>query len=289
MEPVIKVHVHGPAGTIILNRPEKRNALSRELIAELKQALSDLHQERRVRAVIVTGAGSAFCAGMDLSEMAATSKLDDPQTQWHQDALDYLELIQDMLLFPKPLIAAVVGPALAGGAGLALACDIVVAGESAKFGLPEPRRGLVAGIVAPLLAFRVGAGRAGYLLLTAATITATEAQACGLAHEIIADDKVWARARKSPNRAPPSAPSRCSSPSDCSTKRSASGWAPSSRSAPRPALRPGPPKRRPRASPPFWKSASRSGSDALPLPAPSLFQGEGFAHGPLSLSGRGLG
>ena len=206
MEPVIKVHVHGPAGTIILNRPAKRNALSRELIAELKQALSDLHQERRVRAVIVTGAGSAFCAGMDLAEMAATSQLEDPLSQWHQDALDYLELVQDMLLFPKPLVAAVVGPALAGGAGLALACDIVVAGESAKFGLPEPRRGLVAGVVAPLLAFRVGAGRAGYLLLTAETITATEAQACGLAHEIIADDKVWARAAQIAESCAASAP-----------------------------------------------------------------------------------
>ncbi len=130
MQPLIKTHVHGPAGTIILNRPEKRNALSRALIAELQQALADMHQERRVRTVILTGAGNAFCAGMDLAEMAATSQSADPLPQWHQDALDYLDLVQNMLLFPKPLVAAVVGPALAGGCGLALACDIVVAGES---------------------------------------------------------------------------------------------------------------------------------------------------------------
>jgi enoyl-CoA hydratase/carnithine racemase len=152
-----------------------------------------MHQERRVRAVILTGAGSAFSAGMDLAEMSATSQMEDPQPQWHQDALGYLELLQTMLLFPKPLIAAVTGPALAGGAGLVLACDIVVAGESSQFGLPEPRRGLVAGIVAPLLAFRIGAGRAGYLLLSAKIIGAAEALSYGLAHEVIADDKVWAR------------------------------------------------------------------------------------------------
>src|SRR4051794_36328473 len=154
----VKVHVHEHSGTIILNRPEKRNALSRALIADISQALSDLHQEKRVRAVILTGAGSAFCAGMDLAEMLATSKEENAQDQWRSDALIYRDLVEQMLLFPKPLIAAVNGPALAGGAGLMLACDIVVAAESATFGLPEPLRGLVAGIVSPLLAFRINGG-----------------------------------------------------------------------------------------------------------------------------------
>jgi methylglutaconyl-CoA hydratase len=194
MEPLIKTHVHGAAGTIILNRPAKRNALSRALIAELQQALDDMHQERRVRAVVLTAAGSAFSAGMDLAEMRETSQSDNPQARWHEDALLYHDLLVSMLQFPKPLIAAVAGPALAGGAGLVLACDIVVAGESAAFGLPEPRRGLVAGIVAPLLAFRIGAGRAGYLLLTAQTIAVAAAERYGLVHEIVPDDKVWARA-----------------------------------------------------------------------------------------------
>ena len=206
MQPLIKTHVHGAAGTIILNRPEKRNALSRALLAELQLALSDMHQERRVRAVVLTGAGSAFSAGMDLAEMAATSQLADPQAQWHQDAVDFLDLIRSMLDFPKPLVAAVAGLALAGGAGLALACDMVVAGESARFGLPEPRRGLVAGIVAPLLSFRIGAGRAGYLLLSAKTIGAAEALSYGLAHEVIEDDKVWARAAQIAEECAASAP-----------------------------------------------------------------------------------
>ena len=194
MEPLIKTHVHGVAGTIILNRPDKRNALSRALLAELAQALDDMHQERRVRAVVLTGAGTAFSAGMDLAEMAATSQLDNPHAQWEEDATVYRDLIESMLRFPKPLIAAVGGPAMAGGCGLVLACDLVIAGGSARFGLPEPRRGLVAGIVAPLLAFRIGCGRAGYLLLSAKTIDVAEAHRYGLVHQIVADDLVWASA-----------------------------------------------------------------------------------------------
>jgi methylglutaconyl-CoA hydratase len=192
--PLVKIHVHEHVGTLILNRPEKRNALSRSLLAELAQGLSDLGQERRVQAVILTGAGSAFCAGMDLDEMLATSQLADAQSRWHDDAIVYRDLLESMLHFPKPLIAAVNGPAVAGGAGLTLACDIVVASNAATFGLPEPRRGIVAGMVAPLLAFRIGAGRAAYLLLASHMISAARAESFGLFHELVAADLVWARA-----------------------------------------------------------------------------------------------
>ncbi|HEX4130836.1 MAG TPA: enoyl-CoA hydratase/isomerase family protein [Pirellulales bacterium] len=194
--PLLKVHIHEHTGTIILSRPEKRNALSRALLAELDQALGDLHLERRVRAVVLTGAGPAFCAGMDLAEMLATSKEPDAQEQWRNDALVYHDLMLTMLRFPKPLIAAVNGPALAGGAGLMLACDIVVASQGAKFGLPEPLRGITAGIVAPLLQFRIGGGQAGRLLMTAVTIDAAEALRIGAFHEIVADDHLWPRAHE---------------------------------------------------------------------------------------------
>jgi len=194
MSPLVKIHIHESTATLILNRPEKRNALSRALLAELGQALEDLRIERRVRAVILTGSGPAFCAGMDLAEMLETSKAADAAQRWHGDAVIYRDLLEAMLRFPKPLIAAVNGPALAGGAGFVLACDIVVAAEEATFGLPEPRRGLVAGMVAPLLAFRVGAGRAGYLLLSATTIGAADANAMGLFHEVVPADHLWPRA-----------------------------------------------------------------------------------------------
>ena len=196
MQPLVKVQVHDHTGTVTLNRPEKRNALSRELLRELHQALEDLHQERKVRGVILTGAGSAFSAGMDLAEMQSAAEQDDRHEQWRADTVLYHDLIELMLRFPKPLIAAVNGPAVAGGAGLVMACDLVVGSPTASFGFPEPRRGIVAGLVAPLLAFRLGASRAAYLLLTARVFSAEELKEYGLYHELVADDKVWARSRE---------------------------------------------------------------------------------------------
>ncbi len=128
--------------------------------------------------------------------MSATREASDALTQWHADAVAYRDLLETMLRFPKPLIAAVQGPALAGGAGLMLACDMVVATAAAKFGLPEPKRGLVAGIITPLLTFRIGAGKSAMLLLTAQTIDAAEAYRIGLFHEIAVDHQLWPRAQE---------------------------------------------------------------------------------------------
>lgn len=203
---LVELKKHVPSGTIILNRREKRNALTRESMVELRQAFEDFRQERKVRAVILTGAGEAFCAGMDLEEMLATSKQPDAQSHWYNDAVQYKELLEAMLRFPKPIIAAVNGPAVAGGAGLVLASDIVVAGEGASFGFPEPRRGLVAGLVSPLLTFRIGAGYAANLLLSARTIGAAEALRVQLFHELVQDDLVWARAHALAEECAKSAP-----------------------------------------------------------------------------------
>jgi methylglutaconyl-CoA hydratase len=202
----VTVKKNVPSGTIVLNRPEKRNALSRQMLTDLAQALDDLHQERKVRAVILTGAGTAFCAGMDLAEMQATNQQPNALAQWHDDAVQYRELLDKLLQFPKPIIAAVNGPVMAGGAGLLLASDIVIAAPEAKFGLPEPRRGIVAGMVAPLLAFKIGGSHAANLLLTSRTIEATEAQRMGLYHEIVSGDLVWARAQEIAGEIAQSAP-----------------------------------------------------------------------------------
>jgi methylglutaconyl-CoA hydratase len=190
----IRINVHENVGTIIIDRPERRNALSRDVLRALVEAFGDLHLERRVRAVIVTGAGSTFCAGMDLTEMRATKESDDPSAQWHEDSVLYLDLIETMLRFPKPIIAAVNGPAVAGGAGLVLASDIVVAADTAQFGFPEARRGIVAGLVAPLLVFRIGGGHAAHLLLRANLIDAHEAFRLGAFHELVAAEQTWIRA-----------------------------------------------------------------------------------------------
>ncbi|MCA9267586.1 MAG: enoyl-CoA hydratase/isomerase family protein [Planctomycetales bacterium] len=192
--PLLKVQVHAPAGTIVLNRPGKRNALSREMLAQLSEALDDLHQTRKARAVILTGAGDAFCAGADLAEMHDTQERDDVLAMWHADVVQFRDVLEKMLRFPKPIIAAVNGPALAGGAALVLAADIALACPSAAFGLPEARRGLVAGVAAPLLHFRLGAAHSADLLLTARTIDAAEGLRRGLFQEIVADEQLWARA-----------------------------------------------------------------------------------------------
>lgn len=189
----IEVKVHESAGTIVLNHPEKRNALSRKMMEELGQALEDLHLEKRVRAVILTGAGSAFCAGMDLDEMRETAEMQNAEAQWGQDAEDYRDLMLTMLRFPKPIIAAVNGPAVAGGMGLLLAADIVIGCPDARVGLPEPRRGIVAGLVAPLLVFRIGGGQAARMLLTSELFEAEEAYRIGLIHQMAPTDKIWAQ------------------------------------------------------------------------------------------------
>ncbi len=194
--PLVKIHVHDHTGTIILNRPDRRNALTREMISQLMQALEDLRCERRVRAIVLSASGPAFCAGMDLNEMQTTAAAPNAKQLWHNDAVAYRDLVEAMLRLPKPIIAAVGGPAVAGGAGLVLASDIVLASPEAKFGLPEPKRGIVAGLISPLLTFRLGAGRAAYLLLTSRLIAADEAFRIGVYHELMAGEKLWPRANQ---------------------------------------------------------------------------------------------
>lgn len=206
MSIVIKKNL--PSATIILSRPDKRNALTRQMLMDLLQALDDLHQERKVRAVILTGGGTAFCAGMDLAEMQETAKQPQREAweQWYEDANLFRDVIDKMRLFPKPIIAAVNGPAIAGGMGLLCASDIVLAAPEAQFALPEPRRGIVAGIVSPLLVFRIGSSHASNLLLTARTINAEEARRIGLVHEIVKGDILWARGQELAGEIAKSAP-----------------------------------------------------------------------------------
>ena len=94
---VVEVKVHAPSGTITLNRPEKRNAISREVLRELTVALNDLRQETRVRAVVLTGSGSTFSSGLDLEEMHETSQSEDAWERWHDDVMRFREMIEVML------------------------------------------------------------------------------------------------------------------------------------------------------------------------------------------------
>jgi len=192
-DPLVKVKVHQSVGTISLHRDEKRNSLTRSMISDLQQAFRDLHGEKRVRAVILTASGRAFCAGLCLAEMHEIMKEDDSQERWHQDTRQLAELLVYMLRFPKPIIAAVNGPALGFGAGLILASDIALASSDASFGFPEPRRGIISGLCTPLLHFRVGGRHAARLLLSTETISAARGVEIGAYDEIVKSDLLWAR------------------------------------------------------------------------------------------------
>lgn len=183
---------HGPVRVLTLNRPDLRNALDRRLRQELSDALDQAEEDAEVRALVLTGSGSAFCAGMDLGEL---ENLLDYSRQEHLDDSRALgELFRRIFTFPKPIVAAVNGHAVAGGAGLASVCDIVVMSEDARLGYTEARIGFVAALVSVFLRRVVGGRIARELLLEARLIDAEEAVARGLVSESVAPSKVMARA-----------------------------------------------------------------------------------------------
>lgn len=190
----VQVRVNGPSGTLIMNRPEKKNALTQSMVAQLQLGLSDLHQEKKVRAVILTGAGAAFSSGTDLQEVHESMSDEQAQQRWFEDCQAQQQLLETLLRFPKPVIAAVNGPALGFAAALVMASDIIIGTEAATFGFPETRRGLVPGFAAPLLAFRLGAGIAADRLLRGDLLNGSEAVSIGVYHSLVTERLVWAKA-----------------------------------------------------------------------------------------------
>lgn len=174
-----------------LNRPEVRNALSRELRAELRDALEEARAEPAVRALVLTGAGEAFCAGLDLRELETLRERSSAENR--HDARTLADLFLALYTFPKPVVAAVNGHAVAGGAGLASVCDVVVASERARIGYTEARIGFVAALVSVFLVRQLGERKARDLLLSARLLTAPEALEVGLVDEVTAAGDVLER------------------------------------------------------------------------------------------------
>ena len=170
---------------ITLNRPEKRNAINREMIAELTAALQESAHPDDVRVVLLDAAGSDFCAGMDIAELMESA---DAGVAAHREAAASLaELYRAMRKHPRPVVAAVRGRALGGGCGLAMASDVVLASESAQFGFPEVKIGFVPAIVMSLLRRSVGEKRAFDLLASGRSIGAREACEIGMITRVSAD------------------------------------------------------------------------------------------------------
>ena len=170
---------------ITLNRPEKRNALNPALIAGIKNALREASRDERVRVIVITGAGKDFCSGADLASLQQIAAADVAENA--EDARSLLELLLLIRQIPVPVVAAVRGRALAGGCGLASACDLVLASGSARFGYPEVKIGFVPAMVMAILRRNVSEKRAFELLTRGAEISAEQAHVFGLVNEIYAD------------------------------------------------------------------------------------------------------
>ena len=169
--------------TLTLDRPDKRNALSSALIEALHEGVERAEHDAAVRVLVVKGAGRDFCAGADLDELLASTDQDPAENE--RSALRLGALFQALRALPKPVVAVVQGRALAGGCGLATACDLVLAADTAQFGYPEIQRGFVPAMVMAMLVRQVGEKRALELAVTGRLLSAQEAMAMGLVTEVI--------------------------------------------------------------------------------------------------------
>jgi methylglutaconyl-CoA hydratase len=176
----------GSIRQLTLNRPEKRNALNDALIAALKDALREADANDDLRAIIIRGAGKDFCSGADLEALRKISEASYEENL--EDARSLAELFLMMRKVRVPVIAAVHGRALAGGCGLATACDLVIATRSARFGYPEVKIGFVPAMVAAILRRNLGEKKSFELLTQGFEFSAKAANAIGLVNAIFEDD-----------------------------------------------------------------------------------------------------
>lgn len=178
--------VDGSVARVTLNRPEKRNALNETLVAGLKNALQQANANDAVRVIVISGAGQDFCSGADLAALEKISAASAAENV--ADARSLMELFMLMRQVTVPIVAAVRGKALAGGCGLASACDLVLASTNARFGYPEVKIGFVPAMVMAILRRNVSEKRAFELLTRGAEITAEEAKQLGLVNQILTDE-----------------------------------------------------------------------------------------------------
>ncbi len=182
-----------PITTLTLNRPEKRNALSSEMMAELHAALEEAEAGPE-RVLVLTGAGKAFCAGMDLGALKETASGNAALEASRESARAIAALFRRLYTYPKPLIAAVNGDAVAGGGGIAMLCDFTLAVPEARLGFTEVRVGFMPAFITVFLARQIGEKRARDLLLSGRLIKAEEAMRLGIVNEVV--EKLFDRTRE---------------------------------------------------------------------------------------------
>jgi methylglutaconyl-CoA hydratase len=190
---VVVYVVEGAVARITLNRPDKRNALNDAVIAGIKDGLKKATTDKNVRVVVIAGAGKDFCSGADLSALQKIAGASVAENS--EDARSLLELFLLIRAVQVPVVAAVTGRALAGGCGLATACDLVLASASARFGYPEVKIGFVPAMVMAILRRNVSEKRAFELITRGAEISAEQAKEFGLVNQVFADESFEADVR----------------------------------------------------------------------------------------------
>jgi len=195
---VVEYVVKDRVGVITLNRPEKRNALSHELVADLKEAFANTEKDDQVKVIILKANGEAFCAGADLTYLQQLQKFSYEENL--QDSNHLKELFLKIYTHPKIVIAQVQGHALAGGCGLATVCDFSYAVPQAKFGYTEVKIGFIPAIVTVFLLRKIGEARSKELLLGGELLSAEQAVQIGLINKVVPSDtlerEVWNLAQK---------------------------------------------------------------------------------------------
>ena len=190
LELAISEHI----ATVTLNRPEVRNAFNETMIAELTDAFSQLQTRDDVRAIVLAANGPAFCAGADLNWMKKMASFSDEENL--ADARRLADMLAAVYRTSQPVIARVSGDAYAGGVGLAAACDIVVAADTARFCLSEARLGLIAATIAPYVIRALGERASRRYFTTAEPFECMTAHRLGLVHEMVSADALDAAVQK---------------------------------------------------------------------------------------------
>jgi len=184
----ILVEKSGLTARVILNRPEKRNSLDEEMITGLKEKIDELSEDKDVKSIVITGAGENFCSGLYLDYLNKISQYDILQNK--EDSLKFKELLCSIYNCKKPTIAVVKGYALAGGCGIATACDIIIASDKSQFGYTEVKIGFIPAIVMVFLLKRVSETYAKDLLLSSRFISGEEALKMHLINYLVKDNDV---------------------------------------------------------------------------------------------------
>lgn len=184
----IEIRTSDRVATIILNRPDIRNPLTNRLVSELLSAIVELDAEEEIGAIVLTGNGSTFCAGGDIGDFAETLKKKAPDL--YQEARWSTQLFELGAKVRTPLIAAINGPALGGGCGLVAMCQLAIASEQAKFGLPELRLGMVPFVILPWMRRAVGEKNTLRMMLTTDLFSAQEAQHMGLVQQVVPHEEL---------------------------------------------------------------------------------------------------